>query len=197
LQNLAEGLPDRLPEVQDTVRPEPYALRTLERLGIYLRSLSVVELRESVSGRGLFDDLPRRRAAERHEVAADRLLRSAVLNAVRRYEELFGAPPVEATAPQAVAEHTRRIRDALGRAWAAAPRQGEDVDPRAFRDFVSSHPEHREAADYLAALSDLFKELRLMGLTSAEPRTARSAVLAPITPPEMSRFELGRVVDAI
>jgi hypothetical protein len=199
LQNLAEGLPDRLPDIEDPVKPEPFALRPLDRLGIYVRALSAGELRDSTSGRALISDLPQARPAPpRHDVAANRLLRSAVLDVVRDYEQLFGAAPVEAAPQDAPEEQARRIRAAISGAWEAFGRQGEQpLDAPAWRLFLQASPEHAAALDYLAGLARLFQRLDITGLTPAELRTARSALLGPITPAGASQQELERMIGAM
>ena len=54
--NLAEGLPDGLPRFKDHVPLEPFALRPMARLAIYMRSLRPDELQATVQGRELYDD---------------------------------------------------------------------------------------------------------------------------------------------
>jgi hypothetical protein len=188
LQALAEGLPDRLPQVEPDVQAGPFALRPLERLGVYLRSLSAAELRDSAAGRDLVVDLPESRTApQRQETAANRLLRSAVLDVVGEYERLFG--PVEA---EASGEEAQRIRGAIDAAWRAFG--GAEITGAALRRALEGAPEYQECAAYLDGLGRLFEGLRVAGLTATELRAARGVVLAPITPQGMTVQQLERLI---
>ena len=75
------GLSDSPAKIKDWVPLEPFALRPLERLAIYMRGLRPDELQSLHEGRALYNDTPNvvGTRVQRHEAATNRLRRSSVL----------------------------------------------------------------------------------------------------------------------
>ncbi|MCH7573156.1 MAG: hypothetical protein IH891_09610 [Planctomycetes bacterium] len=184
--NLATALPDKSKPIKDVVHLDPFALRPLERLGIYLRSLRTNELLANVEGLETFDDAPRKsnRTPQEHEIAANRLRRASVLAVLRRFDSLvFREVADPQTGLSESVEQIEQIKETLAGAWAAYVDFNSEVEePSGFRDYVSSNPQYTDALAYIDGLRLLFQEMWIMGLTPREMQLSLNAILAPLLP---------------
>jgi filamentous hemagglutinin family protein len=196
--DLATALGEGPGKVKDRVELEPFALRAMQRLAIYLRSLTNEELLAGTTGRELYDD-SRRGGLERGgptPTTANRLRRESVLTVLDRYAGIFIRTTEDpATGALVEADQSGHIRDTLTQAWRAYVDQaGNAADADGFRAYLAGSEEHAEALAYLDGLRDLFRDMYTMGLTRLEMRTSLDAVLIPITPASMDQATFERAI---
>jgi hypothetical protein len=198
--DLATAFAEGPGEVNDRVRLEPFALRPMERLAIYMRSLTEEELLASTSGRELYIDA-RRSGLERGPqapIATHRLRRDSVLTVLDRYAGIFLRTSEDPeTGALVETDQSEHIRGTLATAWSAYAQQaGAAADPDGFRAYLAGSEEHAEALAYLDGLRGLFREMYAMGLTRVELRASLDTVLSPITPASMDQAALERAIGA-
>ena len=198
--NLAEGLPDGLPRFKDHVPLEPFALRPMARLAIYMRSLRPDELQATVEGRELYDDTRSLTGVQpqRSEIATNRLRRDSVLEALNLYMALF-LPDLSTDELDELADaedQSEHIRAAIDAAWQRylATAEGQP-DAAGFRAYLEATPDEDECRTYIHGLHGLFAEIRIMGVTSAEMAASKQHLLGPITPSNMGRDQLEQTID--
>ena len=184
--NLATALPDQLKPIKDVVQRDPFASRSLERLGIYLRSLRTNELLANVKGSETFDDAPRKanRTPQEHEIAANRLRRASVLAVLKRFDDLvLREVEDEETGEVKFVEQVEQIRTTLASAWSAySDSTVEEEEPIGFLEYISANSRHDEALVYIEGLRMLAREMWIMGLTPREMRLSLTAILGPLLP---------------
>lgn len=196
--DLATALDDTPGKVNDRVDLEPFALRAMERLAVYMRSLTDEELLATVTGRELYNDAPRG-GIERGAPAAsatNRLRRGSVLAVLDRHAAIFLRTTEDPDTGALVEEdQSQYIRETLAGAWTAyAEQAGEAADPDGFRAYLAEGEEHAEALVYLDGLRDLFRDMWTMGVTRVEMRASVNGVLGPITPASMDQAALERAI---
>ncbi len=173
--------------IKDKVELDPFGLRALERLGIYVRPLRADELVAAAKGPHVFIDVPSQAGGPREEprIAINRLRRASVLAVVQRSETVFPEDPSER-------EH---IRNTLEAAWERYSASADAPDPVDFRAYVESTPDEQECLVYVNGLRDLFSEMWIMGLNSAELRRSKNTVLGPVTPQNMGQDQLEQTIE--
>ncbi len=173
--------------IKDKVELDPFGLRALERLGIYVRPLRADELVAAAKGPHVFIDVPSQAGGPREEprIAINRLRRASVLAVVQRSETVFPEDPSER-------EH---IRNTLEAAWERYSASADAPDPVDFRADVESNPDEQECLVYVNGLRDLFSEMWIMGLNSAELRRSKDIVLGPVTPQNMGQDQLEQTIE--
>jgi filamentous hemagglutinin family protein len=188
---LAEALGEVGPPVRDRVFVEPFALRPLQRLAIYLRHLDDGELLAGTEGRRLVDDTSRPAPGDAGvTVSADRLDRGTMLEVVARFVALFGPDASTGERAQEVA-----IRDTLAVAWGRYTADaGADADPAGLRPWLATCDTPDDALVYLDGLRELFEAIWIMGATRGELEASAERVLAPITPAAMELPDLERAI---
>ena len=193
--NLAVAFDDEPRKIRDRVVLDPYAVRPLERLAIYMRSLNAEELVGTVDGRELYNDAQARRGRAIATVA-NRLRRSSVLRVIDRYSAIFLRRFEDPDLGELIEEdQSNHIRATIADAWRAyAAEIGGTADPVGLRTYLQSHPEHGEALAYCDALRDLFREIRIMGATPRELRASLNGVLGPVTPQAISQADLEKII---
>lgn len=198
--NLAEGLPDGLPKIKDHVPLEPFALRPMARLAIYMRSLRPDELQATVQGRELYDDTHSLTGVQprQAEIATNRLRRDSVLEALNLYMALF-LPDFSTDELDQLAEaedQSEHIRAAITAAWQRYLTTAEgQPDAAGFRAYLEATPDEDECRTYINGLHGLFAEIRIMGVTPAEMAASKQHLLSPITPSNMGRDQLEQTID--
>ncbi|MDY7109455.1 MAG: filamentous hemagglutinin N-terminal domain-containing protein [Planctomycetota bacterium] len=198
--DLATAFAEGPGEVDDRVRLEPFALRPMDRLAIYMRSLTEEELLAGTTGRELYVDA-RRSGLERSPrapIATHRLRRDSVLTVLDRYAGVFlrTSEDPETGAPIET-DQSEYIRDTLAGAWDAyVDEAGDAAGPDGFRDYLAASEAHAEALAYLDGLRALFREMYAMGLTRVELRASLDTVLGPIIPASMDQAALERAIGA-
>jgi len=196
--DLATALAETPGKVNDRVELDPFALRAMERLAVYMRSLSSEELLATVTGRELYNDAPgggvRRDAPAM--TATNRLRRDSVLNVLDRHAAIFLRTMEDPTTGELVQEdQSQHIRDAIATAWSGyAEQAGEAADAAGFRAYLEQTDEHAETLIYLDGLRDLFREIWTMGVTPVELRASLNGVLSPITPDSMDQSALEQAI---
>lgn len=197
--NLAEGLPDQPAKIKDRVFLEPFALRPMERLAIYMRSLRPDELRATVEGRVLYNDTPSQAGPppKVHQAATNRYRRASVLEVLRRYVALFlPGVPVEEIDRLAEENQGPHIRATIAAAWDRYDSLVEGPpDAAGFRSYLESTPDEEECLAYINGLRGLFNEVRIMGATSRELRVCKNHVLEPITPENIGQDQLEQTIE--
>ncbi len=198
--NLAEGLPDGLPRFKDHVPLDPFALRPMARLAIYMRSLRPDELQATVEGRELYDDTRSLTGVQpqQSEIATNRLRRDSVIEALNLYMALF-LPDFSTDELDQLAEaedQSEHIRAAIDAAWQRylATAEGQP-DAAGFRVYLEATPDEDECRTYINGLHGLFAEIRIMGVTPAEMAASKQHLLSPITPSNMGRDQLEQTID--
>ena len=198
--NLAEGLPDGLPKFKDHVPLDPFALRPMARLAIYMRSLRPDELQATVQGRELYDDTRSLTGVQPQQpgIATNRLRRDSVLEALNLYMALF-LPDLSTDELDQLAEaedQSEHIRAAIDAAWqrCLATSEGQP-DAAGFRAYLEATPDEDECRTYINGLHRLFAEIRIMGVTPAEMAASKQHLLDPITPSNMGRDQLEQTID--
>lgn len=196
--DLATGLPGPT-TVEDYVPLDPFALRPMERLAIYVRSLNPSELRGLVQGRELYNDAPEKLNPTPQElaIAVNRLRRDSVLQSLDRYSDLFLAQVPDEESGAMVEQHQgEHIRQTIAAAWRAyAAEAGGNATPAGFRQFLTEHPDHAEAMELMNGLRGLFNELWVMGVTRRELRNSLDGVLGPIVPEDMQQAQLEQALE--
>jgi hypothetical protein len=202
---LATALSDGPTKVKDFVLRDPFALRPMERLGIYMRALSADEMRGALAGRGFYNDTPDKLDAgpDEHTVLANRLRRGSVLTALEKYSSMFikevaGDPDARSNTQ----DQAPFIREALAKAWKSyldSEAAAGNVDPSKFRAFLEAQADQQDALAYVDGLQGLFHEIRVMGATKLELRNSLNGVLGPIKPESMQQrqFEQALGVDSL
>ena len=198
--DLAEALNDLKARIKDKVELDPVALRALERLGIYLRPLRADELVGAVKGPDVYIDIPSQAGGIREQprIAINRLRRASVLAVVQRYSALFLRDVLDEETGESIEQEdqSEHIRATLAAAWeryeshTPAPEQEGD-----FRTYLESTPDEQECLVYVNDLRDLFSEMWIMGLNSAELRRSKDTVLGPITPHNMGQDQLEQTIE--
>ncbi|MBT8486593.1 MAG: filamentous hemagglutinin N-terminal domain-containing protein [Phycisphaerae bacterium] len=187
---LATTFDEVLPVVRD-VDLDPFAVRAMEQLSIYVRDLNQAELVAALEGCHLYLDCPQGGLERSGPIttASTRLRRPSVLRALEQYANLFAGAGTSETYEGGLvaADQSQHIRATLNQAWAAYGQAATDED---FRSFVMASPELTEARVYLEQLEALFGEVRTMGVTPRELRASVDTVLAPITPAAMDQNDL-------
>ena len=174
--------------IKDKVELDPFALRVLERLGIFVRPLRADELVAAAKGPHVFIDVPSQAGGPREEprIAINRLRRASVLAVVQRSETIFPEDSRER-------EH---IRNTLEAAWDRYSASADAPDPVDFRAYVESNPDEQECLAYVNGLRDLFSEMWIMGLNSTELRRSKNTVLGPVTPQNIGQVRLEQTIEA-
>ena len=195
--NLAEGLPDGTPKLKDHVPLEPFALRPMQRLAIYMRGLRSDELLATVSGRELYDDTPTSAGIQQSEIATNRLRRDSVIEALNLYMALF-LPDFSSEELEQMAEaedQSQHIREVIEAAWQRHLATVEDQPNAAgFRAYLEATEDENECRQYINGLHGLFAEIRIMGVTSAELAASKQLLLDPITPSNIGRDQLEQTI---
>ncbi|MCH8165480.1 MAG: filamentous hemagglutinin N-terminal domain-containing protein [Planctomycetes bacterium] len=178
--------------INDKVELDPVALRALERLGIYLRALRADELVGAAKGPDVYIDIPSQAGGPREvpRIAINRLRRASVLAVVQRYNALFTKDVLDEETGELIEQkdQTEHIRDTLEAAWEGYGNgSAGEVN---FRAYLESTPDEQECLVYVNGLRDLFSEMWIMGLNSAELRRSKDAVLGPVTPHNMGQDQL-------
>lgn len=202
---LATALDDGPTRIKDFVPRDPFAVRPMERLAIYLRSLGADELTGALTGRALYNDAPENPAMqpEQATVVATRLRRDSVISVVDRYASMFLKETTDEESGETLpVDQSPFIREALASAWRSyLDRQADsgELDPASFYAFLQSDPEMQDALAYVDGLRGLFHELWVMGATRLELRRSLDSVLGPITPEQMQQSQLEQAlqIDAI
>ena len=198
--NLAEGLPDGMAKIKDHVPLEPFALRPMARLAIYMRSLRPDELQATVQGRELYDDTHSLTGVQPRQsvIATNRLRRDSVLETLNLYMALF-LPDFSTDELDQLAEaedQSEHIRAAIAAAWQRYLTTAEgQPDAAGFRVYLEATPDEDECRTYINGLHGLFAEIRIMGVTSAEMAASKQHLLGPITPSTMGRDQLEQTID--
>ncbi|MCH8153463.1 MAG: hypothetical protein IH830_13950, partial [Planctomycetes bacterium] len=136
--------------------------------------------------------------------AINRLRRASVLAVVERHRALFLKDLTDQEIRELTEEDLRphiqatseHIRATLAAAWeryerhTPAPEQEGD-----FRTYLESTPDEQECLVYVNSLRDLFSEMWIMGLNSAELRRSKDTVLGPITPHNMGQDQLAQTSE--
>ncbi|MCH7604091.1 MAG: hypothetical protein IIB54_15130, partial [Planctomycetes bacterium] len=197
--NLATALPSDPEPIEDDVRPEPFALRPLERLGIYLRSLRSSELLSTVEGIEMFDDAPRKtiRSSQEHKIAVNRLRRASVLAVLKRFDSLVFKQLIDVqTGEMELIDQSEQIRATLTGVWVAYAGQSKgEPDPAGFRVFLSEDPRYADALAYIEGLQSLFREMWIMGLTPREMRLSLNTILGTLMPTSIRPAQLEDLLD--
>ena len=172
--------------ITDKVELDPFGLRALERLGIFVRPLRADELVAAAKGPHVFIDVPSQAGGPREEprIAINRLRRASVLAVVQRSETIFPEDSSER-------EHIRNTLEAACDRYSAS---ADAPDPVDFRAYVESNPDEQECLVYVNGLRDLFSEMWIMGLNSAELRRSKNTVLGPVTPHNMRQDQLEQTI---
>jgi len=160
------------------VTAEVLADRSLEDLGLYLRSINAAELAEYASGAAIHQDvapsgplgLDEQPATSRHRLRRDR-----VLAVIDRHAAIF----LVGDGGDADTDPRVAIRERFERAWRSLP-AGED-----FATFLAGSEAYPGASTALAGLQAMFADLAASGATPREVRRAARTVLGPITPDSM------------
>jgi hypothetical protein len=190
---LTQALTDSAPRINDRVIRDPFAMRPMERLAIYVRQFKNDELAGSLSGRQFANDMSDKPGAapEDRGTAVTRLRRDSVMKSIDKHTSVFVKQLTdETTGEQTQQDQTPFIREAMSKAWKSyldseAQASGGQLDPSKFRAFLAAQPEQAEALAYLDGLRSLFNEMWVMGVTKLELRNALRTVLTPIVPEGM------------
>jgi len=182
--NLAEQLPDGPRRVRDRVFREPFALRSMDRLAIYLRGFSAEELHQAAQGIVITVDTSPTRVAPGGPItiSAHRLRRSSVIQVLSRHEALLGPNDRQ----EAAAAEIRAILGAAATDYAQAG-GGSSVG---FAQWAMESDAHAAAAGYLAGIGELLAEVRRMGAAPSELRAIERSILAPLTPGGMNTAQI-------
>jgi filamentous hemagglutinin family protein len=187
--NLAEAL-TREGDLEDRLVRDPIAVRALEQLAIYVRSMNDTERVAAIEqGRNLMLDAPTgpNQGVAETPIAADRLRRDSVLRVIDQYNTIFVEIRQTEDGDAMKINQTDAIRDTLAGAWDAYTQSAEEsTSGDGFRAFLAASEDHADARAYLDSLNVLFNEMKVMGLTTRELRASQQAVLGPITPDAMS-----------
>ncbi len=192
--NLAVAFDDELPKIKDRVRLDPFALRAMERMAIYMRSLNDGELVETVTGREMYNDASGLPGLS--TTVTNRLRRSSVLRAMDQHSAIFVRSYEDPTSGNLIAEdQSDHIRSTLAASWQAyATSAGDAANAAGFRSYLESDADHAEALVYCDSLRELFREIHTMGATRRELRASLNGVLAPITPEAISQADLEQAI---
>lgn len=169
---------------------DPIAVRALEDLAIFVRSMNDAERVAAIEqGRNLMLDAPTgpNQGVADTPIAADRLRRDSVLRVIDQYNTIFVEIRPTEDGDAMEINQTDAIRDTLAGAWSAYSQVSEGATSgEGFRAFLAESEDHASARAYLDSLAVLFSEMKVMGLTPRELRASQQAVLGPITPDAMS-----------
>jgi filamentous hemagglutinin family protein len=190
---LTQALTDAMPQISDRVTRDPFAMRPMERLAIYVRQFKNEELSGALNGPQFANDMGNKPGSTPQErgTAVSRLRRDSVTKSMDKHTAVFVKQLTdETTGEQTPQDQTPFIRDAMAKAWksyldAEAQAQGGQLDPAQFRAFLATQPDQTEALAYLDGLRGLFSEMWVMGVTKLELRNALRTVLTPIVPEGM------------
>ncbi|MCH8344312.1 MAG: hypothetical protein IH983_10020 [Planctomycetes bacterium] len=185
--------------IKDKVELDPFGLRALERLGIYVRPLRRDELVAAAKGPHVYIDVPSQAGGPREEprIAINRLRRASVLAVVQRYSALFTKDVLDKQTGESIEQEdqSEHIRATLAAAWERYSASADAPDPVDFRAYVESNPDEQECLVYVNGLRDLFSEMWIMGLNSAELRRSKDTVLGPVTPQNMGQDQLQQTIE--
>lgn len=194
--NLAEAVAGAVPrEIQagEVAAESPVdraAQEELQAIGVFARASEYDELLSFLSGQALYIDVPDRPspAAEDYQITVNRLPAAAVREVLDSYRAVFtkdGQPQ-----PQ-------RPRQALEAAWKEyAAAAGDRADALGFRAYLEAVPAQAEALYYLDGLRELLADLGSLGLSPAELRAARRAVLNAVAFPGLPPEQLESAITA-
>jgi filamentous hemagglutinin family protein len=198
--DVAEALANASDQIAVPTDLDPFALRDMESMGIYMREMNAAELLSSVDGRSMYNDIPTSTVERdvRPLITTSRLRRATVLRVIDRYSGLFLEETVDPeTGETTVDNRAEEIQVALGQAWdACTTEHGPDVDGAVFRSYVDESTEHLAARDYLDDLQGLVREIWTMGTTPYELQVSLDRLLGPICPDPMNQSHLEQAIGA-
>jgi hypothetical protein len=180
--NLAEALGGRPLLSEEAVDEEivlsPQEAARLAALGIVVRPLNAGEERSVLAGRYFYNDAftVRGRPLASGPVAVNRLDRSAMVAAIKRFDELLDAVPDG--------------RGLLSAAWSAYADGSNEPDGAGFRQNLEVTTDRSQALHYLNELREILEQVRISGLSPLEFAAAREAILDRSTPPTVTREQL-------
>jgi len=213
LPQLDTKLPGLLPPLVESI--DVALAKELRRLGIYARFVTRDERLHVIGGGWVFDDLlasavlnPPQRDIVAGEVAGDpdvensafqvserRLSPVQAAEAVRLYRSLYKVIDKD------TGKETDRSGEIVARLDAAATAYRQaggvtEIDGAGFRKFLASDPKNAPALVELEGLSELFRTVRVMGLTDKELQISRNTLLGQLKTEAMSKDELRSAVES-
>ena len=217
---IAGAVPKQDVDVPQEINIGPAEQEQLQQLGIYSRDLTPEETIKLSAGLGtFFNDIPSRSGDLSagdlavnmkpwdYKVAVGRLPGDLVSDALASYNAIFwkevidastGEPMVDADGKAISENKASEVQEALQTALDAYKTKvsTQEIQPKAFRDFVDGSPDLFEARRILDQLQDLFRQVELLGLTPTEFETSKRVLLRPIKLRGMRLDELEKVIGA-
>ena len=205
--NLAEALDSADFELEDFVPVEPHALRSTDRLAIFMRGMTNEELRSTVSGTHVHMDMQQPGDRGRNPaISTMRLRRDSVLRVIEEYEALHGVSHDEAADVRMIEAAQTEIRNALTDAWEAfVAEAGDGATPEAMMAHLRANVEAGtaseadvEALEYLRGIRQMCRDLQIMGATPHQAEEMINHLVEPLCPAAwtMDQFDLAFEANA-
>jgi hypothetical protein len=167
-----------------------------EFAGVDVSELSTAQKLEFLTGRELYNDLPKgvdpvKVAVARALLTENRLLFDPVSDMLSFYRDMFLEEVIDPTTgqPTLISRHIEHRR-ALAAALGGYGKTGDDFEAQGFVTFLRSSPEHARAYRSLVGLRTLGSKFRLIGLTPRENGQAMLAVAQRIAPEGITATQL-------
>lgn len=161
----------------------------LTQLGVNPRNLGGDERLASLVGWSTYDDYPQRLSADEPPLftTVNRLPDERTRQVVRDYRALVTKP---VTNPETGVVTDQSQKAAIKKAFEEAVKDyrvarnqpSGVVDPVSLREFVDRTPAHAEAKDYADRLSNLLRDIELLGLVGKELTLAKQQILRDLRP---------------
>lgn len=183
-------------KIKDRIFLDPFALRDTGNMAISMREMTPNELRDTVTGRELYNDTVSQAGQTWADqaISTTRLRRTALLNAMENYDGTYyaadispetGEPVLDENGQPKKVDQAPFIKKAMDNAWngyqaqlAAAPSEAKPT----FIAYLQQAPEEEQALVYAQGLRNLLVDLRTTGLTSLELDRSQEMVLKPVSP---------------
>ncbi len=188
-----------LPDVGDDASLEQSEKDLLRLMGIPAEDMTLEQLLELFAQDQvkLINDIahPDSQLGE-HRVTTDRMWTPIVHAALGLYLSLYRQTEIDEQGQTVIRSRSAHIKDVLTEAWIDYKTTGREFGPMDFEQYLRMSYDHEEALDCVVKLRGLFKQLRMMGLTSRELAYTKTVLLEKegIIPDGMSQEEFEEVV---
>jgi filamentous hemagglutinin family protein len=189
--------------VRDRIYLDPFVVRNSGDLGLSMRDMNPEELRDTVTGRELYNDSISQAGVvwSDQPIVTTRLRRAAVLDALATNDAVFykvqtdvnGAPVLDENGQPVMVDRHDEVKQVFADSWKSYQDELANVPaeiagdaatqpPPTFISYLENDPDQSDAYGYAVGTRDLLVSLRASGLTGQELDASHAKVLERVSP---------------